>query len=69
VRQREVGLTPREREVLSELVHGKTNKEIAQALGVSVPTVAFHLRNASRKLGVHTRHDATRKYLLFFSRR
>lgn len=63
------GLTRREREVLAELVHDKTNKEIAQALGVSVPTVAFHLGNAYRKLGVSTRRDAARKYLRLFIRR
>jgi LuxR family maltose regulon positive regulatory protein len=69
VRQREVGLTPREREVLSELVHGKTNKEIARALGVSVPAVAFHLRNIFRKLRVRTRRAAARKYLQLFGKR
>lgn len=63
------GLTRREREVLSELAHRRTSKEIARALGVSVPTVAFHLGNAFRKLGVSNRRDAARNYRQLFGKR
>jgi DNA-binding CsgD family transcriptional regulator len=69
VSNRAARLTERERRVLEEAAQGKTNKEIARALGVSVPTVAFHLGNAFRKLGVSNRKDAVRKYLQFFGRK
>lgn len=55
-------LTRREREVIGLVSQGKTDKEIARALGVSHLTVAWHLRNASRKLGAHTRREAARNY-------
>jgi DNA-binding CsgD family transcriptional regulator len=69
VGQREARLTRRELEVLAELAQEKTNKEIARVLGVSVPTVAFHLGNAFRKLGVTTRRDAARKHLQFLNKK
>ena len=51
-------LTPREKEVLSAL-HGKlSNKEISIALGISIATVEFHLKNCYLKLGVHDRNSA-----------
>jgi len=45
-------LTPREREVMELLAVGKTSKEIATALDVSVRTVEGHRRNVLRKMGV-----------------
>jgi DNA-binding CsgD family transcriptional regulator len=48
----------REREVLSWVCRGKTNKEIAVVLGVKPSTVRKHLENAFDKLGVHTRTAA-----------
>ena len=51
-------LTPREREVLRYLVQGRSNREIAEAIPVSVNTVKFHLKNIFGKLGVSTRQDA-----------
>jgi DNA-binding CsgD family transcriptional regulator len=51
-------LTRREREVLSWVSRGKTNKEIAAVLGVEPSTVRKHLENAFDKLGVHTRTAA-----------
>ena len=50
--------TLREIEVIREVAHGRTNREIAESLGVSEHTVDFHLRNAYSKLGVTTRADA-----------
>lgn len=44
-------LTPREREVLGEVAAGKTAKEIARSLGISINTVKFHVRNTLLKLG------------------
>ena len=44
-------LTPREREVLAELAGGRSNKEIAAALGIEASTVERHVTNTYRKLG------------------
>ena len=51
-------LTEREREVLTLLAKGMTNKDIAQTLFLSVRTVEAHLRNVYGKLGVATRTEA-----------
>jgi DNA-binding CsgD family transcriptional regulator len=52
------GLTDREAQVLALLSGGRTNKEIAADLVVSVHTVERHLQNAYRKIGVRNRADA-----------
>jgi DNA-binding NarL/FixJ family response regulator len=46
-------LTPREKEVLQLVAEGKTTKEVAQILGVSVKTVEFHRSRLMSKLEVH----------------
>jgi DNA-binding NarL/FixJ family response regulator len=46
-------LTTRELEVLQLIVHGKSNKEIAQVLGLSANTVAVHRANLMQTLGIH----------------
>ncbi|NKB16353.1 MAG: response regulator transcription factor, partial [Sphingomonadales bacterium] len=51
-------LTSRERDVLSVLIRGATNKEIARALDVSPKTVSTHLQSVYAKLGVTTRAGA-----------
>ena len=51
-------LTPRERAVLSCLVDGSSNKEIARVLGVTEVTVRVHLKHAFVKLGVRNRTQA-----------
>jgi RNA polymerase sigma factor (sigma-70 family) len=51
-------LSPREREILEHVSHGRTNVEIARALGISAETVRKHLENAYAKLGVHNRTGA-----------
>lgn len=53
-------LTRREHEVLRLLTEGLTNKEIAQHLVVSVPTVSTHVASIFNKLGVTSRSAATR---------
>ena len=53
-----VNLTPRETEVLSWLAKGKTNRDIADILGMSHRTVNKHLEHIFEKLGVETRTAA-----------
>jgi DNA-binding CsgD family transcriptional regulator len=57
-RLRDVALTPRETEVLSWLAKGKTNRDIADILGMSHRTVNKHLEHVFEKLGVETRSAA-----------
>ena len=47
-------LTPRERQVMELLAVGKSSKEIATALAVSVRTVEGHRRNVLRKMEVES---------------
>ena len=54
----ELGLTTREGEVLSWLSKGKTNRDIAQILGLSPRTVDKHLEQIYAKLGVDNRTAA-----------
>lgn len=52
------GLTPRELEVLRALASGRSNKQIASELFLSVHTVERHVANAYRKIGAHNRAQA-----------
>jgi len=54
----DAALTPRETEVLSWLAKGKTNRDIADILGMSPRTVNKHLEHIFEKLGVETRAAA-----------
>lgn len=51
-------LTPREQEVLAYLVRGASDRDIAQALFLSVRTVQTHLAHIYDKLKVHSRTEA-----------
>lgn len=53
-------LTGREREVIQLLAEGKTSKEVAVALHLSIKTAETHRTNLMRKLGLHSVADLTR---------
>jgi DNA-binding CsgD family transcriptional regulator len=59
----QLGLTSRETDVVLALARGRTNREIATALGVSLETAKTHLRHAYRKLGVGNRAGAVARFL------
>ena len=50
-------LTPREREIVQLLAEGKSSKEVAVALGLSVKTAETHRSNIMRKLDLHSISD------------
>lgn len=52
-------LTPREREVIQLLAEGKTTKEVANTLNLSVKTAETHRTNLMRKLDLHSVVDLT----------
>jgi DNA-binding NarL/FixJ family response regulator len=51
--ERDAGLTARELEILQLIVEGKSNKEIATVLNLSVNTVSVHRANIMDALGIH----------------
>jgi two-component system, LuxR family, response regulator FixJ len=53
-------LSPREREVLILLIHGHSNKEMAEELKISPRTVEIHRGNMMRKLQANSASDAVR---------
>ncbi len=53
-----LGLTPREAEILSWVVQGKTNPEIGVILGIQLTTVKKHLESIFAKIGVENRTAA-----------
>lgn len=53
-------LTPRQREVLQLLAEGKSLKEVAAILKVSIKTIEFHKYRIMRRLGVHTNAEMTK---------
>lgn len=53
-------LTPREIEVLKLIVQGYTNRQIGEALSISIGTAEGHRANLSEKLGLHSRVELVR---------
>jgi DNA-binding NarL/FixJ family response regulator len=47
-------LSPREREIVQLLAEGRSNKEVAAALGISVKTAETHRSNVMQKMGFHS---------------
>jgi len=54
------GMTPREREVLTLIGQGLSNRGISERLFVSEATVKTHINNLFAKAGLHSRADAVR---------
>jgi DNA-binding NarL/FixJ family response regulator len=50
-------LTDREKQVLKLVADGRSNKEVAELLGISVKTAMSHRENLMEKLGVHSRTE------------
>lgn len=61
LRQALASLSPREREVLDELLRGHYNKSIADHLGITPRTVEFHRANIFEKMGVSSAIDLAHK--------
>ena len=57
------GLTPAESRLLALLVEGHSYRGAAQALGVSLNTISFHMRHIYDKLQVHSKSEAVAKAL------
>jgi DNA-binding NarL/FixJ family response regulator len=62
-RDQVVHLTPREKELLSLLSKGYSDKEIAGKLSLSAETIHGHLKNIYKKMHVHSRTEAVAKYM------
>lgn len=60
LRQRLVGLTPREREVLTHVIAGRLNKQIAVDLGTVEKTIKVHRASIMRKTGVNSLAELVR---------
>jgi len=54
----EVGLTPREEEIVALITQGLSNQEIADKLVLTINTLKSHVRSAYRKIGVSSRAQA-----------
>ncbi|WP_409519454.1 response regulator transcription factor [Pulveribacter sp.] len=61
LRQALDSLSPREHEVLKELLHGHYNKNIAEHLGITARTVEFHRANIFEKMGVESAIELAHK--------
>ena len=57
------GLSPRETEVLGLLSRGYLYKEVADMIGISLPTVKTYIRRICEKLQVHSRSEAVAHYV------
>jgi LuxR family quorum-sensing transcriptional regulator LasR len=60
----DVELTRRERDILSWVLEGKADDEIAEILQIKYATIRFHLNNAGRKLRVSGRHNIAMRALM-----
>jgi len=63
-----LGITPREAELLAQVAHGKSNKQISLICGISEGTVRKHLENTFRRLEVNNRVSAITKSIKIIQR-
>ena len=56
----ELGLTPKQVDVLRHIAQGQSNKEIARAMGISLKTVAYHRGELMARLDLHDVASLTR---------
>ncbi len=56
-------LSARQNSVLIEMARGRSNKEIAQSLGIGVETVKTHVSEIIRRLGVRNRAEAIHRFI------
>ena len=59
-------LSPREQQVLDLMAKGASSKEIASQLALSIETIRMNVKHIYAKLHVHSRGEATAKYLAQF---
>jgi DNA-binding NarL/FixJ family response regulator len=57
-------LSERQKAVMTELARGRSNKEIAQSLGIGVETVKTHVSEIIRRLNVRNRAEAIRLFMV-----
>jgi DNA-binding NarL/FixJ family response regulator len=60
----EFELSERQRAVIIELSRGRSNKEIAQSLGIGAETVKTHVSEIIRRLNVRNRAEAIRHFMM-----
>ena len=58
-----LGLSPQQREIAAGLARGATNQELAEVLGVSVNTIAYHIKQLFQRLDTHDRQEMIGKVL------
>jgi DNA-binding NarL/FixJ family response regulator len=51
----QLGLPPRQAEIARHIMHGKSDKQIARELGISLPTVRTHMSRLFKKLDLNDR--------------
>ena len=61
-KEEQINLTKREKEILSYLLSGKTNKEVSVTLNISLNTVNNHVANIYDKSGVKNRVELVNKF-------
>jgi DNA-binding NarL/FixJ family response regulator len=60
--QQPVGLTPRERDIAALVAEELSNRQIASELVLSEHTVATHVRNVLKKLGLYSRNQIAARF-------